>query len=128
MGIHPGGLLHVLIVGAGAPLPAIRSARGIARAGVFGEVARRGVLYAMVVRIVKPPWVAVALCSLSFGLAHAVQGPRSYAPISTTVLMPSPRLSSASRAPPSGTRVVISPRTTSGQRSTKRPRSATAAS
>jgi membrane protease YdiL (CAAX protease family) len=45
-------------------------------AGLFEEIAWRGVLFANVAWLVHSPWLAAGLCSISFGVAHAYQGPR----------------------------------------------------
>jgi membrane protease YdiL (CAAX protease family) len=45
-------------------------------AGLIEEVVWRGVLYACVVWIVKSPWIAVPVCAIPFGFAHAIQGGR----------------------------------------------------
>jgi len=45
-------------------------------AGVFEEIAWRGVLFANVTRLLPSPWVAAVLCSASFGAMHAYQGRR----------------------------------------------------
>ena len=43
-------------------------------AGVAEEVSYRGVLYALVLRLVHQPVLAAAVCMLAFGVAHWVQG------------------------------------------------------
>lgn len=46
-------------------------------AGVFEEIAWRGVLYANVSALLGSPWIAALLCAASFGVSHAYQGPRN---------------------------------------------------
>ncbi len=48
-----------------------------AGAGFFEEIAWRGVLYVLVLGLVRERWVAAALCSISFGISHSYQGGRS---------------------------------------------------
>jgi membrane protease YdiL (CAAX protease family) len=43
-------------------------------AGVWEEIAYRGVMFALVVRLTGEFWVAAAVCALAFAVAHSVQG------------------------------------------------------